>query len=83
MLHSLEGQHSNLAVEHVNHVSLLVRYLESEALAYRAVPRRSKLLVHRVLDQLRSRLSMEQIYPEDTFRSTAYMFAQVFLAGFA
>lgn len=55
-LHSLERQYSNLAVENVDHVPLLVRYFEPETFANGTMPRCSKFLVHRVLDQLRSRL---------------------------
>lgn len=56
ILYSLEGQHPNLAVENVDHVSLLVGDLEPKPLPYGAVPRGPELLVHGVLDQLCSRL---------------------------
>ena len=51
-LRSLEGQHPDLAIEDVDHVSLLVRDLKPEPLPDGAMPRSPELLVHRVLYQL-------------------------------
>ena len=53
---TFENKDTNIGVDHIQHLALLMGYLEAKALANRDMPGRSKPSVHRLLNETARRL---------------------------